>query len=147
MRRTNAQLLLGHSFLLGIRRKRIPVHSDDLPSERPCCRIVIITCIVVAATAASVSKKFDGFSYVGGIIGSGISAGFLLILGAANAYILVLLVRQLRKTIAEHRHAHGSDGHQAQLEFKLEGGGPIFRICKRLFRLINRYRSPSISAS
>ena len=33
-------------------------------------RIVIITSVVVAATSAAVSQKFDGYSRIGGIIGT-----------------------------------------------------------------------------
>lgn len=100
--------------------------------------IVIITSIVVAATAASVSEKFDGFSTVGGIIGSAVSATFLLVLGLANAYILFLLIQQLRKTIDQHRELVRNDDTTTSLEFRIEGGGLFFRIFKKLFILIDR---------
>ncbi|KAI4133374.1 MAG: hypothetical protein LQ338_000274 [Usnochroma carphineum] len=58
--------------------------------------IVVITSIVVAATAAAISSKFGTFSRVGGIIGSSVSAGVLILLGVANAYILWKLVQQMR---------------------------------------------------
>jgi nickel/cobalt transporter (NiCoT) family protein len=64
--------------------------------------IVIITSIVVAATAASVSKKFDGISKVGSIIGSAVSATFLILLGLMNFYILYRLYLQLRKILRMH---------------------------------------------
>ena len=62
--------------------------------------IVVVTCIVVAATAAGVSKRFNGFSHVGGIVGTSVSAVFLLALGMMNAYILWKLYVQLKKVIA-----------------------------------------------
>ena len=62
--------------------------------------IVIVTSLVVAGTAAAVSNKFDAFSRVGGIIGSSVSAAFLIILGIMNIYILHKLIRQLQRAIA-----------------------------------------------
>ena len=42
--------------------------------------IVIVTCIVVAATSGALRDKFDDFTRVGNIIGTSVSAAFLLIL-------------------------------------------------------------------
>lgn len=92
--------------------------------------IVVITSIVTAATASAISKDFNSFSSVGGIIGTSVSAAFLLILGIANAYILYVLVRQMRKILAS-RSAE-------QAPFKIEGGGCLFRTFKKLFKLIDR---------
>jgi len=91
--------------------------------------IVIITSIVVAATASAVSSRFGAFSRVGGLIGSSVSAAFLLILGAANAYILCLLVREMRRLL--------SSSAATRREFRIEGGGLLFRLFKRMFRLID----------
>ncbi|MCJ1448275.1 MAG: hypothetical protein MMC23_008790 [Stictis urceolatum] len=61
--------------------------------------IVIITSLVVAGTAAAVSKRFDSFSRVGGIIGTSVSASFLLLLGLINLYILYKLVAEMRRLL------------------------------------------------
>ncbi|KAL9614606.1 MAG: hypothetical protein Q9167_000894 [Letrouitia subvulpina] len=61
--------------------------------------IVVITSIAVAATASAVSTKFGAFSRVGGIIGTSVSAAFLIILGILNMYILYKLVLQMNKLI------------------------------------------------
>ncbi|KAK6580184.1 hypothetical protein PZA11_007206 [Diplocarpon coronariae] len=58
--------------------------------------IVIITSIVVAATAAAVSDRFGSFGKVGGIIGTSVSAAFLIILSLLNMWILWKLVLQLK---------------------------------------------------
>lgn len=79
--------------------------------------IVVVTSIVVAATAAGVSKRFDSFSKVGGIIGTSVSAAFLILLGIMNAYILYKLLAQLRTVI----HLQPED--EATEAFKIEGGG------------------------
>ncbi|KAL9053896.1 MAG: hypothetical protein Q9162_004469 [Coniocarpon cinnabarinum] len=109
--------------------------------------IVIITSIVVAATAASVSDKFEGFSTIGGIIGSAVSAAFLLILGLANAYILYLLFRQLRHTIAEYRLLEHSERGRDTPQFRIEGGGIFFRIFRKLFVLIDRYAMSALHSA
>ncbi|KAL9071990.1 MAG: hypothetical protein Q9157_005277 [Trypethelium eluteriae] len=92
--------------------------------------IVIVTSIVVAATASAVSKKFGAFSQVGGIIGTAVSAAFLIILGLMNAYILYKLVIQLQRVIDMH-----PDGEES---FKIQGTGCLFQIFKKLFKLIDR---------
>ncbi|KAK7887840.1 hypothetical protein LTR67_009234 [Exophiala xenobiotica] len=71
--------------------------------------IVVVTSIVVAATAAGISSRFDSFGTVGGIIGSSI-----------------------RKVIRLQ-----PDQEQAEA-WKIEGGGCLFRALKRAFRLIDR---------
>ncbi|KAJ9633416.1 hypothetical protein H2204_006966 [Knufia peltigerae] len=98
--------------------------------------IVVVTSIVVAATAAGVSSHFDSFSTVGGIIGTSVSAAFLILLGLMNAYILYKLVVQVRKVIRLPRP--GTDGATAEEAWKVEGGGCLFRTLKRAFKLIDR---------
>ncbi|KAJ5946958.1 hypothetical protein N7454_003797 [Penicillium verhagenii] len=93
--------------------------------------IVIITSIVVAATAAAVSSKFDSFSKIGGIIGSSVSAAFLILLGLMNAYILFKLIKQMQKVF------NLPEGQEDEA-WKIEGGGPLFSILKKMFKLINR---------
>ncbi len=112
----------------------IPKLSSQLPPKPPHSqahtpRIVIITSIVVAATAAAVSDRFGNFSQVGGIIGTSVSAAFLIILSIMNIYILYKLVVQL-KTIIEHGEQRGAD--------PWVGGGWLFRIFKRMFKFIDR---------
>lgn len=92
--------------------------------------IVIVTSIVVAATASAISSKFGAFSRVGGIIGTSVSAGFLIILGLINAYICYKLVQQLRKLIR-------SSPHEEQA-FTIQGAGCLFYVFKKLFKLIDR---------
>ncbi|CAG7948162.1 unnamed protein product [Penicillium nalgiovense] len=93
--------------------------------------IVIITSIVVAATAAAVSERFDSFSTVGGIIGTSVSAAFLILLGLMNAYILYKLVKQMEKVF------NLPEGHEDEA-WKIEGGGILFSVLKKMFKLIDR---------
>ncbi len=93
--------------------------------------VVVITSIVVAGTATAVSGRFDNFGSVGGIIGSSVSAAFLILLGIMNAYILYKLVVQMRKVLnlAESEEEQG---------WRVEGGGCLYRILKGMFKLIDR---------
>ncbi|KAK2750458.1 hypothetical protein FQN55_002057 [Onygenales sp. PD_40] len=93
--------------------------------------IVIITSIVVAATAAAVSSKFDQYSRVGGIIGSSVSSAFLILLGIMNAYILYKLIQQMKKVL------NLREGEEDEM-WKIEGGGFLFSVLKKMFRIIDR---------
>ncbi|KIX96522.1 uncharacterized protein Z520_07788 [Fonsecaea multimorphosa CBS 102226] len=94
--------------------------------------IVIITSIVVAATAAGIAGRFDSFGTVGGIIGNSVSAAFLILLGIMNAYILYKLVVQIRKVIRMRPDQEAAEA------WKIEGGGCLFRVLKKMFKLIDR---------
>ncbi|CAK7241662.1 MAG: hypothetical protein STHCBS139747_003129 [Sporothrix thermara] len=74
--------------------------------------IVIITCIVVAATSGALRDRFNGFERVGNIIGTSVSAAVLLILCAGNAWVLWRLVRGLRAELRKE-HEGGLDEEQA----------------------------------
>jgi len=95
--------------------------------------IVIITSLVVAATSAAVYKDFDRFSHIGGIVGTSISASFLLILAGLNAWVLYQLVIRLRKILR-----CGNTSEEGQGVFQFEGGGILFRLFRKLFKLIDR---------
>jgi high-affinity nickel-transport protein len=96
-------------------------------------RIVIITSIVVAATAAAVRDKFDKYSQIGGIIGSSVSAGFLIILGIMNVFILFRLVKHLRAYLRS-----AQDGPSAYDSLELVGGGVFVGLLQKMFKLIDR---------
>ena len=93
--------------------------------------VVIITSLVVAGTAAAVSSKFDSFERIGGIIGTSVSAAFLLLLGIMNIYILYKLIAQMRKILA-------SVPGQEHEEFKIQGGGCLFPVLQKLFKLVDK---------
>ena len=95
--------------------------------------IVVITCIVVAATSGALEKRFDGFRNVGGIIGTAVSAGVLILLGIGNAWILRKLVRRMKEVLREE-----DSGDTSNPGFNLEGGGIMVRVFKKLFKLIDR---------
>lgn len=85
----------------------------------------------MAATAAAVSSRFDSFSTVGGIIGTSVSAAFLILLGLMNFYILYKLYKQMQKVLDL------PEGQEDEA-WKIEGGGVLFNVLKRMFKLIDR---------
>ena len=93
--------------------------------------IVVITAIVVAASSAAIRNQFGSFSKIGSIVGSSVSAAFLIILGIMNGYIFHKLLQQLRKAIAT------APGHES-LDFSFEGGGCMMALLKKMFRLVDR---------
>lgn len=102
--------------------------------------IVVITCIVVAATSGALENRFESFRNIGGIIGTSVSAAVLIILGIGNAWIMAVLIRRIRVALQDER-----EGTQASLnadngdkDFKLEGGGIMVRLFKKVFKLIDR---------
>ena len=92
--------------------------------------IVVITSTVVAATSSAISSKFDSFSRVGGIIGTSVSAAFLMLLGIMNLYILYKLIEQMKKLIALMP--------EEEPTFELQGTGCLFLILRKLFKMIDR---------
>jgi high-affinity nickel-transport protein len=93
--------------------------------------IVIVTCIVVAASSAAISEQFGSFSQVGSIIGSSVSAAFLIFLGIMNGYILYKLYQQLQKAIA-------APIGEESLDFNFEGAGFMLKILRKLFKIVDR---------
>ena len=110
--------------------------------------IVIVTCIVVAATSGALRDRFDNFQQIGGIVGTSVSAAFLLILCAGNAWVLHKLLRQLREVLAQRRTraaAGGSSGAEEDDEeagaasgLHLEGAGFLAHVFRGLFRAVDR---------
>lgn len=106
--------------------------------------IVIITCIIVAATSGALRNRFDGFQRVGNIIGTSVSAAFLLILCAGNAWVLYRLVKRLRVLLRE-QNQQISDGNEGQGgedtaagQLTLEGAGFLAHVFRKLFRIVDR---------
>ncbi|OAA71840.1 high affinity nickel transport protein nic1 [Akanthomyces lecanii RCEF 1005] len=111
--------------------------------------IVIVTCVVVAATSGALRDRFDGFARVGNIVGTSVSAAFLIILCIGNGWVLYKLVRRLQQVLAERRRDEedGGDGRMvteydaeatASGQFNLEGGGFMAKVLGFLFKAIDR---------
>lgn len=101
--------------------------------------IVIITSIAVAATSAALSEKFDDFSRVGGIIGTSVSATFLLVLAGINVWVLVRLWKQMEDVVERERQGeNGEDVERDVLRDAMMGGGWMVRCFKGVFKVVDR---------
>ena len=108
--------------------------------------IVIVTCIVVAATSGALRDRFDDFQRVGNIIGTSVSAAVLLILCAGNSWVLWKLVKKLKEELRLQRqraaaveNLEGENGADAAAgALQLEGTGFLARVFRKLFLLVDR---------
>jgi nickel/cobalt transporter (NiCoT) family protein len=103
--------------------------------------IVIVTCIVVAATSGALRDRFSNFQYVGGIIGTSVSAAFLILLCLGNCWVLHRLVKRLKDVLRQPdpRHsAEGEDEDQAAANMQLDGPGLLANVFRKLFRIVDR---------
>jgi high-affinity nickel-transport protein len=107
--------------------------------------IVVVTCIVVAATSGALRDKFDDFTRVGNIIGTSVSAAFLLLLSVGNAWVLYKLVKRLQELLARQRRiALGEDSDQGDGDpntnghLGLDGVGFMSRVFRKLFVIVDK---------
>ncbi|KAI0802264.1 high-affinity nickel-transport protein-domain-containing protein [Xylaria sp. FL0064] len=110
--------------------------------------IVIVTCIVVAATAGALRERFSSFQYIGGIIGTSVSAAVLILLCLGNSWVLYRLVIQLRKVLEEpDPHRLGDDDRdgsearsedQAVRDLHLDSPGFLTNLLRGFFRIVDR---------
>lgn len=114
--------------------------------------IVIVTCVVVAATSGALRDRFDNFQRVGGIIGTSVSAAFLLLLCAGNGWVLWRLVRSLKEELALQRAVRdgssdaegaGDDedddgGRGAAGHLRLEAAGCMATVFRKVFKIVDR---------
>ncbi|KAI8164263.1 High-affinity nickel transport protein nic1 [Colletotrichum sp. SAR 10_70] len=106
--------------------------------------IVIVTCVVVAATSGALRDRFDGFTRVGNIIGTSVSAAFLLLLCAGNGWVLYKLIRRLRVVLEQERRRTltgevvEEEDEEAATNLKLEGEGFLANVFRKVFRVVDR---------
>ena len=94
--------------------------------------IVILASVAIAATAAALQSQMDAFHVIGGVIGTAVSALFLLIIGLANLFIL----RGIWS--AFNRARRGEKIVDEDLDALLAGRGLLARIFRPLFRVVSR---------
>jgi nickel/cobalt transporter (NiCoT) family protein len=92
--------------------------------------VVVLASIGVAVAAAAFKDELEGFQTVGGVIGTAISAAFLLLIATINAVILVNIYRLFRRV------KDGAAVGDEELNLMMAGGGVFARACRSLFRLI-----------
>ncbi|ORY83863.1 high-affinity nickel-transport protein-domain-containing protein [Protomyces lactucae-debilis] len=100
--------------------------------------VVLVTCIIVGASSAAIADRFGGFEEVGGIIGVSVSMAFLLLIGLANLFVLVRLIKSMRRQLAQRRRRLAGQETEDVEEKPHVHHGPLFRLCGRLFKLVDR---------
>jgi nickel/cobalt transporter (NiCoT) family protein len=94
--------------------------------------VVIVASILLTLSVGALEVSFAGFKEIGGVIGTGISAAFLLIIALINTIILVSVYR----TFAAVRR--GEQMVEEDLHKLLDGRGVLARMVRSLFGLITR---------
>jgi high-affinity nickel-transport protein len=93
---------------------------------------VVLASVAIAATAAAMQSQFEDFHGMGGVIGTAVSALFLLAIGIANLFIL-------KGTWAAFSRAkRGEKIADEDLDAMLAGGGLIARVFRPMFRVVSR---------
>jgi high-affinity nickel-transport protein len=93
--------------------------------------IVFGLSVVIALTSVAIKHRFNSFEAIGGIIGTSVSAFFLLAIAIANLIILVSVFRTFQHV------KHGGQFVDEDLNLILAQRGFFARIFRNLFRLIN----------
>lgn len=94
--------------------------------------IVVLASIAIAATAAAMQSQLDSFHDLGGVIGTTVSALFLLVIGIANLFIL----KGIWAAFARARR--GEKIVDEDLDALLAGRGLLARVFRRTFRVVSR---------
>jgi nickel/cobalt transporter (NiCoT) family protein len=93
--------------------------------------IVLVAALAVYLTAAVVATQFDAVKSVGAIVGTSISAFFLIAIALVN----IVILRGVWQTFKEVRKG---GGYPDQSVDTLLGGGMLGRIFRPLFRMVSR---------
>ena len=94
--------------------------------------IVVLASLAIAATAAAMQGRLEAAKAVGGLVGTLVSAGFLLAIAAANLVILLGVWRSFRQV------RRGGPLDEEALDMLLAGRGLLARLFRPLFRAITR---------
>ncbi|KVV18907.1 nickel transporter [Burkholderia cepacia] len=94
--------------------------------------IVIAATLGIALTAFALRDRFDAFREIGGMIGTAVSATFLLVLACVNLAILRDVWRRYRGT---HGHGHGHAHDAAHVH---RPAGLVSRLLRPLFRFVSK---------
>jgi nickel/cobalt transporter (NiCoT) family protein len=94
--------------------------------------VVVLASVVIAATAAALQGKLDALHNIAGVIGTAVSALFLLVIGIANLFILKGI------WLAFGRARRGEKIVDEDLDALLAGRGLLARIFRVVFRVLSR---------
>ncbi len=94
--------------------------------------VVILAAIGLAFAASAMKGRMETFKTVGGVVGTAISAAFLLLIAAANLVILVGVWRTFRAVRA------GADLDHESLDLLLSGRGFLARLFRPMFAVVTK---------
>ena len=94
--------------------------------------IVILASAALAATATALKSHFEEAKAVGGLVGTIVSASFLLLIAVANSLILVGVYKVFRRVRKGGRY------DEEDLDRLLAGRGMLNRVFKPLFGMIRQ---------
>ena len=94
--------------------------------------VVVLMSAAVALAATALQSRFDAFKQVGGIIGTSISAFFLLLVAFMNILIMAGTWRIFRRVRDGERY------EEEDLDMLLVRGGLLARIFRPVFKLIRK---------
>lgn len=94
--------------------------------------VVIVASLLVALTVAALQQKIEGFREIGSLIGTGVSAFFLLMVAAANIVILVSVFRLFKAVKRGERFI------EEDLDLLLAQRGVVGRLLRSVFAVITR---------
>jgi high-affinity nickel-transport protein len=94
--------------------------------------VVIAASVLVALLLSAIQSKFEGFKEIGGVIGTGVSSAFLLVVAATNIVVLVSVIRMFNAA------RRGDDVIEEDLNILLAQRGFLGRLLRSLFRMISK---------
>ena len=96
--------------------------------------VVVLASVGIAITTMAFKDQMEEFHPAGGMIGTSVSAAFLLLIGAINLVVLVNVYKAFRRV------KNGGSYSESDLDILMANGGFFARIFRRLFGLIRRSR-------
>ena len=94
--------------------------------------IVVLASLAVAATTVAMQDRLAAFKTIGGVIGTSVSAVFLLLIALVNLVILRGVLRSFRRV------ARGGALDATDHNALAASGGILARLCRPLFRAVTR---------
>ncbi|MEA2756835.1 MAG: nickel/cobalt transporter (NiCoT) family protein [Aliidongia sp.] len=94
--------------------------------------VVFLASTAIAVTASALETRFRAFKEIGGLIGTAVSAGFLLAIAAANLLILVGVYRSFQRV------RQGGRFIEEDLDILLANRGLLGRLFRPIFKLVSK---------
>jgi high-affinity nickel-transport protein len=92
--------------------------------------VVVLASVAIAVTATALGTNWSRWHDLGGIVGTAVSATFLLVIAVMNLFILASVYR------AFHRVKAGDPYVEEDLDVLLSGGGVLARVFRPMFAMV-----------